>query len=160
MPDPDLHITALVETFSRQLIAAMEASLARRVQMAIAGALGLPPRHGRSPRRVPTPAAPMLAMTAPRKTGARQLLRMPWFESPAGSSFGMTCMDLGAPAKSKIKNQRRGKVATPKVAHARQLQGQYLGFLRSLKGADRGKVQRLAKTKGVAEAVKLAQLLK
>jgi hypothetical protein len=118
MPDPDLHITALVETFSRQLIAAVEASAARLVQTTIAGALGRP--HGKPPRRVPTAAAPVVAMTAARKSGARQLSRMPWFESPASSSLGMTCIDLGVAAKSKIKKQRRGKVATPKVARARK----------------------------------------
>ena len=49
---------------------------------------------------------------------------------------------------------------TPKVKQARKLQGQYLGFLRSLAGADRAKVKQTAAEKGVAEAVKLAQSLK
>jgi hypothetical protein len=86
----------------------------------------------------------------------------------------MVCKDHKNVAKSKIKKyreERKGKVttattakpaakkakkATPKVARARKLQGQYLGALKSLAGADRAKVKAVAKDKGVAEAVKLA----
>jgi hypothetical protein len=50
--------------------------------------------------------------------------------------------------------------ATPKVARARKLQGQYLGALKSLTGAARAKVKATAKNKSVAEAVKLALSLK
>jgi len=79
-------------------------------------------------------------------------------------------------AKSKIKKyreeRRAGKVTqgtgakpaaakkvkkpTPKVKRARKLQGQYLGALKSLTGADRAKVKAVAKEKGVAVAVKIA----
>ena len=52
------------------------------------------------------------------------------------------------------------KVASAKAARARKLQGQYMGALRSLKGADKAKVKAVAKDKGVAEAVKLALSLK
>ncbi|HEX7500397.1 MAG TPA: hypothetical protein VF524_08835, partial [Polyangia bacterium] len=52
------------------------------------------------------------------------------------------------------------KAATPKVMKARKLQGQYLGCLKSLQGADRAKVKQIANEKGVAEAVKLALSLK
>lgn len=41
----------------------------------------------------------------------------------------------------------------------RMLQGQYIGRLRKLKGADRTRVQKVAQTKGVKEAVKLADSL-
>jgi hypothetical protein len=85
----------------------------------------------------------------------------------------MVCKDHKNVAKSKITKYRverkatpagaakpaaakRAAKATPKVARARKLQGQYLGALKSLKGADRAKVKAVAKDKGVAEAVKLA----
>ena len=50
--------------------------------------------------------------------------------------------------------------ASPKVARARKLQGQYLGALKSLSGGNRAKVKAVAKDKSVAEAVKLALSLK
>jgi hypothetical protein len=55
---------------------------------------------------------------------------------------------------------RKMKKASPKVARARKLQGQYLGALKSLTGAARAKVKAVAKAKGVAVAVKLAKGMK
>jgi hypothetical protein len=55
---------------------------------------------------------------------------------------------------------RKQKKASPKLARARKLQGQYLGALKSLTGAERAKVKAMAKTKSVSEAVKLAASLK
>jgi hypothetical protein len=55
---------------------------------------------------------------------------------------------------------KKVKKATPKVARARKLQGQYLGALKSLTGADRAKVKQTAAEKGVGEAVKLAVSMK
>jgi hypothetical protein len=92
----------------------------------------------------------------------------------------MVCKEHKKVAKSKIKKYREArregavtrapgarlatlkkmKMATPKVARARKLQGQYLGALKSLKGADRARVKKTAAEKSVAEAVKLAQSLK
>jgi hypothetical protein len=91
----------------------------------------------------------------------------------------MVCKDHKNVAKSKIKKyreeRREGKVTqataakpaakkvkkvTPKVARARKLQGQYLGALKSLTGADRAKVKQTVAEKGVGEAVKLAKTLK
>jgi hypothetical protein len=89
----------------------------------------------------------------------------------------MVCKDHKNVAKSKIKKYRaerkatpagaakpaaakKAAKATPKVARARKLQGQYMGALKSLKGADRAKVKAVAKEKGVAEAVKLAAGMK
>jgi hypothetical protein len=92
----------------------------------------------------------------------------------------MVCREHKNVAKSKIRKYRdarregtvtgasgakpatpkKAKKATPKVARARKLQGQYLGALKSLKGADRAKVKKIAAEKSVAEAVKLARSLK
>jgi hypothetical protein len=105
---------------------------------------------------------------------------VPGCTNPAAPVFGMVCKEHKNVAKAKIKKYRearregavtgaRGarpvtpkkvKKATPKIAHARKLQGQYLGALRSFKGADRARVKRTAAEKGVAEAVRLAQSLK
>ena len=105
---------------------------------------------------------------------------MPGCKNVAAPVFGMVCRDHKSVAKSKIRKyreeRREGRVtqatgakpatpkkmkkATPKVARARKLQGQYLGALKSLKGADRARVKRTAAEKSVAEAVKLGQSLK
>jgi hypothetical protein len=63
-----------------------------------------------------------------------------------------------APARPTV--AKKMKKASPKVVRARKLQGQYLGALKSLTGADRAKVKAVAKTKSVAQAVKLALTLK
>ena len=81
----------------------------------------------------------------------------------------MVCKDHKNVAKSKIKKYRaervgkgtptgyampavarKAKKMTPKLVRARKLQGQYMGALKSLKGADRAKVKAVAKDKGVA----------
>jgi hypothetical protein len=105
---------------------------------------------------------------------------VPGCTSPAAPVFGMVCKQHKNVAKAKIKKYREArregtvsqatgarpatpkkmKKATPKVARARKLQGQYLGALKSLKGADRAMVKKTAAEKGVAEAVKLSQSLK
>jgi hypothetical protein len=91
----------------------------------------------------------------------------------------MVCKDHKNVAKSKIKKYReqrregnvthataakpvakKAKKVTPKIKRARKLQGQYLGALKSLAGADRAKVKQTAAEKGVAEAVKLAKTMK
>jgi hypothetical protein len=62
--------------------------------------------------------------------------------------------------KAEKQTEKLTKKATPKAARARKLQGQYMGSLKSLTGADRERVKQAAKDKGVAEAVKLALSLK
>jgi hypothetical protein len=57
----------------------------------------------------------------------------------------------GAPPRPK-----RRFTMTPKARAARKIQGQYLGRLRKLTGANRAKVKAVAKQKGVAAAVKVA----
>ena len=178
---PELNITAVVETFARQITAAVESSMAQRLQAALATAFGGPEKRG--PGRPPTQAvagvAPVAARSAGKKTRPKQLCPVPGCKNVAAPVFGMVCKDHRNVAKSKIKKYReerkgkdtltssarpaaakKAKKATPKVAWARKLQGQYLGALKSLKGADRAKVKSVAKDKGVAEAVKLALRMK
>jgi hypothetical protein len=159
MPNSDLNITALVEAFGRQLVTTMEASVAERIQAAIAGALGLPARPGPG-RPARQSVASVVSVAATRKRRTRRLSQMPWFENPASPSFEMACIDFGDTAKPRAPKHRPSKVATPQVARARKLQGQYLGALKSLKGWKRAKVKAMVKEKGVAAAVKLALSLK
>ncbi len=177
---PEMNITTLVESFVSQIAAAMESSMVDRLEAAIAGALGAPQKRG--PGRPATKAvaavAPVAARSAGKKTRPKQLCPVPGCKNVAAPVFGMVCKDHRNVAKSKIKMyraERKGKpassskpaavkktkkAATPKVARARKLQGQYLGALKTLKGADRAKVKAAAKEKGVAEAVKLAAGMK
>ncbi len=152
MPDQDQTIAALVETFSRQLIAAVEDSAARRVEAAISGALGRSWKHGKPTRRLPTPTAPGLAMTASRKVGAKQTVSYSLVREP-----GKLRDDLSRPwgagqGHETSTRQGRDTHGRPGAEAARSVPG----ILRSLKGADRTKVQRMANAEGVAEAVKLA----
>ena len=144
---------------------------------------------GRPPRQVVS-AVPAVAIAAPKKSRPKQLCPVPGCKNVAAPVFGMVCSDHKKVAKSKIKQYRaarKGKTgpvtgsktatgkteaksvakaakpakpASPKVARARKLQGQYLGAMRALTGDDRAKVQAVAKTKSVAEAVKLALSIK
>jgi hypothetical protein len=178
MPHTDPIITALIETFTQQLVATVEAAVAQRIQAALAGAFGVPQKRG--PGRPPKQPVVHVAVkrTAERKKPPKQLCPVPGCKNPAAPIFGMVCKDHKKVAKSKIKKyrqeRREGKVTqttaakpvakkakkvTPKVARARKLQGQYLGALKSLTGVDRAKVKQTAAEKGVAEAVRLAKTM-
>ena len=171
------NITVMVETFAFQITAAVEAAMAEKLQAALAGAFGAPQKRGpgRPPRQIAAVAAPVAA----KKTRPKQFCPVPGCKNVAAPIFGMVCSDHKNVAKSKIKmyrEERKGKAtpvaaakpaaakkvvkATPKIARARKLQGQYLGALKSLTGANRAKVKATAKNKSVAEAVKLALSLK
>jgi hypothetical protein len=181
MPTSDPNITVIVETFAIQIAAAVEASMADRLQAAIASAFGAPPKRGpgRPAKQAVAGVAPVVARSAGKKSRPKQFCPVPGCKNTAAPIFGMVCKDHKNVAKSKIKKyraERKGKAspattarlaatkkakkATPKVARARKLQGQYLGALKSLTGADRAKVKQAAAEKGVAEAVKLAAGMK
>jgi hypothetical protein len=181
MPNTDPTIAALIEAFTNQLVSTVEAAVAQRIQVALAGAFGVPQKRGpgRPPKHLATTAhfTPSSVLAPARK---KQLCPVPGCKNPAAPVFGMVCKEHKNVAKSKIRKyreeRREGTVtrapvarpatpkkmrkATPKVADARRLQGQYLGALRSLTGADRARVKKTAAEKSVAEAVKLAESLK
>jgi len=178
MPHTDPIITALIETFTQQLVATVEAAVAQRIQAALAGAFGVPQKRG--PGRPPKQPVVHVAVkrTAERKKPPKQLCPVPGCKNPAAPIFGMVCKDHKNVAKSKIKKYREQRRAgnvtqttaakpvakkaklSPAALRARKLQGQYLGALKSLTGGDRAKVKQMAKEKGVAEAVKLAKTMK
>jgi hypothetical protein len=173
----DLNITALVQDFATQLVAAIEASTAQRIQAAIAGTFGAPIK--RSPGR-PRQGLASMGMSAAsllgKRTRPKQFCPVPGCTNVAAPVFGMVCAEHKNVDKAKIKKYREERKATvesdvaapakrvrkmtPKLAKARKLQGQYLGALKGLKGADKARVKQTAKEKGVAEAVKLAASLR
>ena len=179
MPHTDPNITAQIETFTSQLVCTVEAAVAQRIQAALAGAFGIPQKRGpgRPRKQVVAPLASSWATPA-RKKPPKQLCPVPGCKNPAAPIFGMVCKEHKNVAKSKIKKYRKqrrdGNVThataakpvakkaklSPTALRARKLQGQYLGALKSLAGADRAKVKQMAKEKGVAEAVKLAKTMK
>ena len=183
MPHTDPNITAQVETFTRQLVATVEAAVAQRIQAVLGGAFGVPRKRGpgRPPKQPVAHVAPVaVEQSVGKKTRPKQLCPVPGCKNVAAPIFGMVCKDHKKVAKSKIKKYReerreglvtqatgakpaaakKVKRATPKVKRARKLQGQYLGALKSLTGADRARVKQTAAEKGVAEAVKLAAGMK
>ena len=178
MPHTDPNITAQIETFTQQLVATVEAAVAQRIQAALAGAFGVPQKRG--PGRPPKQAVAHVApVAAPKPARKKQICPVPGCKNVAAPIFGMVCKDHKNVAKSKIKRYReerkakaapagtakpaaakKAKKASPKVARARKLQGQYLGSLRALSVEDKAKVKAVAKEKGVAEAVKVAKGMK
>jgi hypothetical protein len=179
MPQTDPNITEMVETFASSITAAVEASIAQRIQAAIADAFGAAPKRGPGRPPKPTVAAAAAPAAAAKKSRPKQLCPVPGCKNLAAPVFGMVCSDHKNVAKSKIKKYRlerkgkttvapstkaapakKAKTASPKVARARKLQGKYLGAMRALSGDDRARVKAVAREKGVAEAVKLAMTLK
>ncbi len=176
---PELNITVMVETFAFQIVAAVQASAVHRAQAALAAAFGVPQKRGpgRPRKQAVAGVAPVAARSAEKTKRPKQLCPVPGCKNPAAPIFGMVCKDHKNVAKSKIKKYRaerkatpatvarpavakKAKKASPKVARARKLQGQYLGALKSLTGADRAKVKAVAKADGVAAAVKMAAGMK
>jgi hypothetical protein len=167
-------ITALIEDFARQLVAATEEAAAERIQAALASAFGAAPKRGPGRPKQGGVAAGPAASKRPK-----QLCPVPGCTNPAAPVFGMVCAKHKNVAKAKIKKYREARKAkesvpaaggavkarkpmkmSPKLARARKLQGQYLGALRSLTEADKAKVKAVAKDKGVPDALKLALSLK
>ena len=181
MPNTEPNIAALIEAFTNQLLATVEAAVAQRIQAALASAFGAPQKRGPGrPPKHPAATEHFTPSSVPAPARKKQLCPVPGCKNPAAPVFGMVCKEHKNVAKAKIKKYREArregtvtrapgakpatpkkvKKATPKVARARKLQGQYLGALKSLKGADRARVKKTAAEKSVADAVKLAQSLK
>jgi len=172
----DPNITDLIEDFTNQIVAAVNAAAAQRIQAALAGVFDLP--QTRAPI---APARPIVTAPAPAVKRARpkQLCPVPGCKNIAAPVFGMVCAEHRRVAKSKIAKYRaerkantapaglakpavaaKPKKSSLKMAQARKLQGQYLGALHGLVEPGRSRVRQLATEKGVAEALKLAMALK
>jgi hypothetical protein len=170
MPNVSMNINELAENFVRQIVAATEAAVAERIQATLASAFGMPQERGSGkPRQA----------LAPQAARPKQLCPVPGCTNPAAPVFGMVCSkhkDVPKGTIKKYREQRKQQAAkvpavagaparkaakaSPKLAKARKLQGQYLGALKSLNEAEKSKVKAVAKDKGVADALKLAKSLK
>jgi len=104
MPNTDPTITDQIETFTRQLVATVEAAVAQRIQAALAGAFGAPQKRG--PGRPPKQAVALVAHVAARKKPPKQLCPVPGCKNVAAPIFGMVCKEHKKVAKSKIKKYR------------------------------------------------------
>jgi hypothetical protein len=161
-------ITALIEDFARQLVAATESAAAERIQTALSNAFGAAPKRG--PGR---PKQGVVAVASTETKREKQLCPVPGCTNPAAPVFGMVCSKHKNVAKAKIKKYREARKAkesapvadgavkarkpmkmSPKLARARKLQGQYLGALRSLGDSEKARVKAVAKDKGVPDALK------
>ena len=127
-------IKNLIEEFASKLIAEVESSTTQRIQSVLASAFGAPAK-----------SAPKAARKA---VAFAQVVTLPVKRGP------------GRPKSTAPKAPKVKKVVSPEVARTRKIQGQYLGALRSLNATDKAKVRALAKEKGSAVALKLAQSLK
>jgi hypothetical protein len=107
----DNNMQFLVDNFVKQIVATVEAAAARRVQAAVAAALGagsalaLPKRRGRPPK-----SAQLLA-SEPSKRRPKQLCPVPGCTGLAAPVFGMVCAKHKGVAKSLIKKYRAQRKA-------------------------------------------------
>jgi hypothetical protein len=79
--------------------------------------------------------------------------------APAAGSSAKPQKAAAAPAGAPVPVKRKLKLSAKGLA-ARKLQGQYLGLLRGLGPGPRVRVKKVAREKGVAEALKFAASLK
>jgi hypothetical protein len=86
-----------------------------------------------------------------RLTGGKSSAAKPVVAEPSEAAKATTA--AAVPVKRKLK-------LTAKGVAARKLQGQYLGLLRGLRPGVRLRVKKVAREKGVAEAIKFASTLK
>jgi len=108
MPNPsvDQSITALVETFTRQIVTSVEEAAAERIQAALAGAFGIQQKRG--PGRPPKQAVAQVAPVASAPARKKQLCPVPGCKNLAAPVFGMVCKEHKNLAKAKIKKYQGG----------------------------------------------------
>ena len=103
-----MNITALVEDFVKQIIAATEASAAERVQEALAAAFGAPQKRGPGRPKAPAAAKAPAKAVNPKLARARKL---------QGQYLG-ALKGLGEADRAKVKAaaQSKGVAAAVKLA--------------------------------------------
>jgi hypothetical protein len=99
----ETDIRSLVEGFVSQIVAAVEADSARRLEHAVTAAFvgadaGAVPRRGRAPLG--------LAVLAPARRRPKQLCPVPGCKGVAAPVFGMVCAQHRDVAKTKIAEYR------------------------------------------------------
>src|SRR5690242_19872757 len=112
MPQGPSDIHSLVTTFTTQLTAAVEQSVADRVRLSVAQLLGAPIKRGpgRPPKNGRAMAAASVAVPARRqKKPPLQLCPVPGCKNPAAPIFGMVCAKHKGVPKAKIKKYREAR---------------------------------------------------
>jgi len=104
MPIIAPNITALVEDFVTQVIAATEAAAAARAQAAVAAAFGTPTKRGpgRPKRLVASAAMPTPARPAPQRKAPKATAKLIRARKLQGQYLG-ALKSLGATDKAKVK---------------------------------------------------------
>ena len=108
-------IQSIVESFTSQLTAAIEAQSLAQARSVVVAALGghgsVAKRRGRPPKNLLAAPVPQVAVAkvlakTPRKKAPRQLCPVPGCKNPAAPILGMVCAKHKNVAKSKIKKYR------------------------------------------------------
>jgi hypothetical protein len=109
------EIQAIIETFTDQLTAAIEAQALAQARSAVFAAIGgsdaAPKRRGRPPKGLLTGTARVTLPKKTRKKPPLQLCPVPGCKNPAAPVFGMVCSKHKGVAKSKIKKYREARKA-------------------------------------------------
>ena len=110
---PEPNLTLLVEDFVKQIVSAVEAATAQRVQSAVltalAGGGGLPRRRGRPPKNPPLLGS---SLFQPARKRPKQLCPVPGCTNPAAPVFGMVCAKHKDVPKAQIKKYRAERKAS------------------------------------------------
>jgi hypothetical protein len=110
----------IIQSFTAQLTAAIEAAALTQARSAVFAALGgngaVAKRRGRPPNALRASAMPQLGMAKapakkPRKKAPLQLCPVPGCKSPAAPVFGMVCAKHKDLPKAKIKKFREARKA-------------------------------------------------
>jgi hypothetical protein len=112
-------IQSIVQSFTSQLTALIEAQALTQARSAVFAALGgngpIAKRRGRPPKNLQVPPAPLVAIAKgpakKRKKSPLQLCPVPGCKNPAAPVFGMVCAKHKDVAKSKIKKYREARKA-------------------------------------------------
>jgi hypothetical protein len=113
-------IQRIVESFTSQLTALIEAETLSQARSAVFAALGgsgpVAKRRGRPPNGLQVAPVPHVGVAKapamkPRKKAPRQLCPVPGCTNPAAPVFGMVCAKHKNVAKSKIKKYREARKA-------------------------------------------------
>ena len=132
-------IQRIVESFTSQLTALIEAQTLTQARSAVFAALGgsspVAKRRGRPPKSFDAALVPQAGVATapamkPRKKAPRQLCPVPGCKNPAAPVFGMVCAKHKDVAKSKIKKFREARKAKKlglKPGKARKAAGKKTG---------------------------------
>lgn len=123
-------IQSIVESFTSQLTALIEAQALAQARSAVFAALGgsspVAKRRGGPPKNLQLAPVPQVAVAKapamkPRKKAPRQLCPVPGCKNPAAPIFGMVCAKHKDLSKAKIKKFREARKAKKLKATGRAM---------------------------------------